>query len=223
MGHKSSNYIKICFIQITTNTIGVLFCLANLGVHGSMVSYKISWYTESYYKGFLLYIGLLIFPYTITHNRISDLAEIIYVIWSIIQPCVDKLPYLTVDLQQDDWQSLDSLWPQRSASTLAQVMDCCLVAPNHYLNQCWLLISSVLRFNDIHLRAISQPMPKLLFCIMSLKIIHLKSRPYLPETWMWATLHQRRHRIEEQKISHYEKNAWGLRESQWSITRLNTN
>ena len=28
---------------------------------------------------------------------------------------------------------------QRCGSTLAQVMACCLTAPNHYLNQCWLV------------------------------------------------------------------------------------
>ena len=27
-------------------------------------------------------------------------------------------------------------WRQRSGSTLAQVMACCLTAPSHYLNQC---------------------------------------------------------------------------------------
>ena len=42
-----------------------------------------------------------------------------------------------------------SLWPsgamkqQRSGSTLTQVMACCLTAPSHYLNQCWLIISEV--------------------------------------------------------------------------------
>ena len=29
-------------------------------------------------------------------------------------------------------------------STLAQAMDCCLMAPNQYLNQCWLIISEIL-------------------------------------------------------------------------------
>ena len=44
---------------------------------------------------------------------------------------------------------LNSLWPsdairwQRSGSTLAQVMACCLMAPSHYLNQSWLMISEV--------------------------------------------------------------------------------
>ena len=37
----------------------------------------------------------------------------------------------------------DALWQQRSGSTLVQVMACCLMAPSHYLNQCWLIISEV--------------------------------------------------------------------------------
>ena len=40
------------------------------------------------------------------------------------------------------WPS-DAIWQQRSGSTLAQVMTCCLTAPSHYLNQCWLIISEV--------------------------------------------------------------------------------
>ena len=38
----------------------------------------------------------------------------------------------------------DAIWRQRSGSTLAQVMACCLTAPSHYLHQCWLIISKVL-------------------------------------------------------------------------------
>ena len=44
---------------------------------------------------------------------------------------------------------LSTLWPSdiicqhRSGSTLAQIMACCLMAPSHYLNQCWLIISKV--------------------------------------------------------------------------------
>ena len=30
------------------------------------------------------------------------------------------------------------IWRHRYGSTLAQVMSCCLLAPSHYLNQCWL-------------------------------------------------------------------------------------
>ena len=32
----------------------------------------------------------------------------------------------------------------RTGSTLAHVMACCLTAPSHYLNQCWLIISKIL-------------------------------------------------------------------------------
>ena len=35
----------------------------------------------------------------------------------------------------------DAVWRHRSGSTLAQVMAWCLMAPSHYLNQCWLIIS----------------------------------------------------------------------------------
>ena len=41
------------------------------------------------------------------------------------------------------WPS-DDTWQHRSGSTLVQVMACCLTAPSHYLNQCWLIISKVL-------------------------------------------------------------------------------
>ena len=46
-------------------------------------------------------------------------------------------------------QWVNSLWPnnviwwQKTGSTLAQVMACCLTAPSHYLNQCWFTISTV--------------------------------------------------------------------------------
>ena len=38
----------------------------------------------------------------------------------------------------------DAIWRWRSWSTLVQLMACCLTAPSHYLNQCWLIISQVL-------------------------------------------------------------------------------
>ena len=33
----------------------------------------------------------------------------------------------------------DAIWRQMSWTTLAWVMACCLMAPIHYLNQCWLI------------------------------------------------------------------------------------
>ena len=38
----------------------------------------------------------------------------------------------------------DAIWRWRSWSTLVQVMACCLTAPSHYLNQCWLIVSKVM-------------------------------------------------------------------------------
>ena len=35
----------------------------------------------------------------------------------------------------------DTIWRHASGSTLAPVMACCLTAPSHYLNHCWLIIS----------------------------------------------------------------------------------
>ena len=44
----------------------------------------------------------------------------------------------------NSWRPRDAIWWCSSGSTLAQVMVCCLTAPSHYLNQCWLIISEVL-------------------------------------------------------------------------------
>ena len=49
-----------------------------------------------------------------------------------------------------EW-ALNSLWPSDaklqhlSRSTLAQIMAYCLMAPSHYLNQCWFLMNKVLQ------------------------------------------------------------------------------
>ena len=58
--------------------------------------------------------------------------------------------------------------------TLAQVMAWCLMAPSHYLNQCY----SLVRFSGIHLSAVSQWMPT--FSVMSLEVILLKLLLHLP-------------------------------------------
>ena len=50
-----------------------------------------------------------------------------------------------IDQQQEQfyfnslWPS-DAIWQHRAGSTLAQVVVCCLMAPSHYLNQCWLIV-----------------------------------------------------------------------------------
>ena len=52
----------------------------------------------------------------------------------------------------------DAIWRHRSGLTLSQVMACCLMAPSHYLNQCWLNISVSC---VIQLRMLSQEMLKI--------------------------------------------------------------
>ena len=55
-------------------------------------------------------------------------------------PCISR----NYDHINSLWPT-DTIWQHRSRSTLAQVMACCLTAPSHYLNQCWLIISKMLR------------------------------------------------------------------------------
>ena len=63
-----------------------------------------------------------------------------------------------------------------SWSTLVQVMTCCRMAPNHYLKQCWSIISEVLWHQ---LRAILHDLIKNWYILdMSLKIINLRLQPW---------------------------------------------
>ena len=77
------------------------------------------------------------------------------------------------------WGINNSLWPSdavwwcRSGSILAQVMACCLTAPSHYLNQCWLIINKIQSSNN-HLRVISHEVPQPSITKIILKITCLK-------------------------------------------------
>ena len=62
-------------------------------------------------------------------------------------------------------------------SIMVQVMVCCLMAPNHYLNQWW---QASMRSCHIYLRAISQEMHKTSILEMSLKISS-RLQPHFPE------------------------------------------
>ena len=65
-----------------------------------------------------------------------------------------------------------ALWDGR------QVMDCCLMAPSHYLNWYWHFIITA---SDINLRAISQGAPQPLITKFRLKINQLKFYSNLTE------------------------------------------
>ena len=46
----------------------------------------------------------------------------------------------------NEWNSLgpgDAIWRCRPGSILGQIMACCLMAPSHYLNHCWLIDTKV--------------------------------------------------------------------------------
>ena len=88
------------------------------------------------------------FTWRIPHHRCTILSILIQ--FKTTRPQAYLLPpwkLLFFILQDVSWiNSLgpsDTIWQQRSGSTLAQVMACCLTAPSHYLNQCWLIIIEV--------------------------------------------------------------------------------
>ena len=64
----------------------------------------------------------------------------------------------------------------RSGSTLAQVMVSCLMASSHYLNQYWIFMA----FYGAHLEPISQKVPLISICNMSLKNMVVTLPPHLP-------------------------------------------
>ena len=55
--------------------------------------------------------------------------------------CIDRA--LVIRWRLTHCGLIDAIWRQRSGSSLTQVMACCLMAPSHYLNQCWLITSMV--------------------------------------------------------------------------------
>ena len=71
------------------------------------------------------YLGLLRCEFGLLLNKIKDMMQ-------------NGNTYLMT--HNSLWPN-DAIWRHGSGSTLAKVMACCLTAPSHYLNQCWLIIS----------------------------------------------------------------------------------
>ena len=76
------------------------------------------------------------------------------------------------------WPS-DTIWRQRSGSTLAKVMVWCLTALSHFKNQCWLVIIEV-QWHHVNIRAISQEMSQSSVTEICLKITYLKFQSNFP-------------------------------------------
>ena len=75
-------------------------------------------------------------------NRFCIDWRISYVLFCYTCWLVDAV-FRLMELRVNSLWPSDAIWRQRSGSTLAQVMACCLAAPSHYLNQWWLIISRV--------------------------------------------------------------------------------
>ena len=77
---------------------------------------------------------------------------------SMLLPCVVVTMCFTIE--HDSWKKAScfyassllmchvKLYGDRSGSTLAQLMACCLMAPSHYQSQCWLIICEVLWYSS---------------------------------------------------------------------------
>ena len=98
--------------------------------------------------------------------------------------CNEVIQYLFGSWCWQHWRShVNSLWPrdaiwwQRSWSALVQVMVCCLMAPSHCLNQCWLIIKGVLKHSPerILTRSLTKNTWIIIWLAQSLQIIFISS------------------------------------------------
>ena len=113
------------------------------------------------------------------------------------------------------WPS-DTIWWYRSWSTLIQIMACCLRAPSHYLNQCWL---TSVRSSDSHLRATSHMIhqPSISnrrhISRQSLKLVWKLSITSLKGQWV----NQTGIRCSTTELQNFIKSYYSIRPQYWSF------
>ena len=91
----------------------------------------------------LIYISLKFVPMSSIDNR-AALVQVMAWRWTGDKPLPEPMmTHFTDTYMRHSLGPSDVIWRQKTGSTLAQVMACCLTAPSHYLNQCWLIISKV--------------------------------------------------------------------------------
>ena len=81
-----------------------------------------------------------------TYGTVINLGRAYSICAQVIKTCYRSFIQCMLRLLTNELNSLwssDAIWQQRSGTTLAQVMACCLTAPRRILNQCWLIISKV--------------------------------------------------------------------------------
>ena len=102
-----------------------------------------SWLVDSLTKNnneFWYFLGLC-------HIPVMVYAMSCYVLdWGVTGPLFNS-SWLNVTICDIGLVRNTCLICSSSWSSLAQVMACCLMAPSHYLNQCWLLINKVLWYS----------------------------------------------------------------------------
>ena len=139
-----------------------------LSIHKRFLSIFLFWCMSCFLSGWSSKIGHHLIQFNNKGQYIHK-ANWFWNIGDIIHFNIKMMPYEFPLLGQHDltnvlsllyqesyiWKNgLNSLLPTdaicryRSGSTLAQVMACCLTAPSHYLNQCRLIISEVLRHSS---------------------------------------------------------------------------
>ena len=150
---------KFLIIILTQSTSAVLLCPSNFEFQDLLIDLWISFQfilCFSFVLSCLFFI--VVFQWT-DHNRhwkdstMSSTHWDCYLFFNQCQKYHAYLPKclkwhkhsLPVDVLSlfNSLRPSDVIWQHRSGSTLAQVMACCLTAPSHYLNQCWLIISKV--------------------------------------------------------------------------------
>ena len=104
------------------------------------------WHVISSHKG---PVTPKMFPFDDFTMEYSGTSMILLLVPGYIRKYLTFVPNNSKQHVSSQW-TVNSLWPidviwrQGTRTTLAQVMACCLMAPSHYLNQCWPMISEVM-------------------------------------------------------------------------------
>ena len=127
----------------------------------AVISYRWGYRRDRFIKiwGYLTKLRVLVRrQWVICRSLVLKLYECVRTTWlvhpDILWYCVFNTNFLNIDDVHLWWRyftanRLNSLWPtdaiwrHRSEWILTPVMVCCLRAPSHHLNQCWLIFSKV--------------------------------------------------------------------------------
>ena len=88
------------------------------------------------------YIALLAKSSIKLHFIMEQWLRCEWCMWGLLKLLEEKDDTKLLESFNSFWPS-DTIWWKRYGATLSHVMACCLMAPSHYLNQCWLTISEV--------------------------------------------------------------------------------